>query len=477
MGGWRLGCLGQFLLVGLPLLAQNATGGGYDLLNMTMLCALMLACWNYWRRPGAAGLDVMVLTGVLLANCRYESLLYLGVLPVVVVVKWLREEQVTLTWVSALSPLLITLPLLHNQVLVDGANYNYYQTTADNFMNWKHVPDNLAHAGAFLFSPDDFLFSPDNQENNSLLLSVLGVPALLLTLIGVGLRLGKRWRDPGPEVVLWLLLLLVLANSFVMMFLFWGKWDDRDVSRFSLPLQLAFTWSILYVAAQWLHGRKLPGPVLAAFGVYAVVFAAPVSSLAFATNEHETYQTYRWARQYVLSHADQTVLMVSPSTIMFTLYGQPSVSIAQANFAPEKLVSARDLGLYREVWVLQELMINRRLNAWVEYQNARLDQRLILQTVAEWEIRPEVRVRISRVVGFDPKRPAGTVRFPSEVGTATLSSTEVAWDAQDTAATEPQSAPLTARPADEPAAVPTAKDLPADLPEVEKLLMHQLPGL
>jgi hypothetical protein len=114
---------------------------------------------------------------------------------VVVVVKWLREEQVTLTWVSALSPLLITLPLLHNQVLVDGANYNYYQTTADNFMNWKHVPDNLAHAGAFLFSPDDFLFSPDNQENNSLLLSVLGVPALLLTLVGVGLRLGKRWRE------------------------------------------------------------------------------------------------------------------------------------------------------------------------------------------------------------------------------------------------------------------------------------------
>jgi hypothetical protein len=179
----------------------------------------------------------------------------------------------------------------------------------------------------------------------------------------------------------------------------------------------------------------------------------------------------------VLSHADHTVLLVAPSTIMFTVYGQPSVSIAQANFAPEKLVSARELGLYREVWVLQELMINRRLNAWVEYQNARLDQRLILEPVAEWEIRPEVRVRISRVVGFDPKRPAGTVRFPSEVGTATLSTTQLPWDGQDSAATEPQSAPLTARPADEPAAVPTAKDLPADLPGVEEMLMKQLPGM
>jgi len=217
--------------------------------------------------------------------------------------------------------------------------------------------------------------------------------------------------------------------------------------------------------------------VLAGFGLYAVVFAGPVSSLAFATNEHETYQTYRWARQYVLSHADQTVLMVSPSTIMFTLYGRPSVSVAQANFAPEKLMGAKELGLYHEVWVLQEMMISQRLNSWIEYPNSRLDRRLILEPVAEWEIRPELRVRISRVVGFDPKRPAGTVRLPKRGGTATLSTTQVAWDSQDTAATEPQSAALTARPADEPAAVPTAKDLPADVAGVEDMLMHQLPGL
>ncbi len=468
MGGWRVGCLGQFLLVGLPLLEQNVTGGGYDLLNATMLCGLLLACWNYWRRPGTEGLELMVITAVLLANCRYESLLYLGVLPVIVVLKWLREKQVTLTWAAALSPLLVTLPLLHNQVFVqDTSNF---QTTQENFMNWSHVPDNVAHAISFLFSPD-------REDENSLLLSGLGAAALLVTVLGIGLRLKKQWKDPGPGMVLLLLVAVVLANSFLMMFLFWGHWDEPIVARFSLPLQLAFAWCILFVTAHMLRGRKLPGLALAAVGIWSVVSAAPVSSRAFATNEPEAYQAYRWARQYVLGHADPMVLVVARSTMMFTLYGRPSVSIGQANVAPEKLVTAKELGVYHDVWVVQEYMINRRLNAWMEYPSARLDQRLILEPVAEYAIHPEIKVRISRVVGYDPKRPAGTVILPGDVGTATVTDTEMPWDYKGEGAQGGGSTPLTERPADQPAAVPTAKELPANMSDLEKMITHQLPGL
>jgi len=464
-GGWRVGCLGQLLLVGLPLLAQNATGGGYDLLNMTMLCALLLACWNYWRQAGAGGLNLMVLTGVMLANCRYESMLYLVALVVFVVLKWAQERNLTLTWAAALSPLLVTLPLLHNQVFMQGGGY--FQTTADDFLNVIHVPQNAPYA---LY----FLFSPDNEVDNSMMLSALGVIALFITFLGIGVRLPKQWREPRLDVVLWVLLVFVMAGVFVALCLFWGHWDDPEVARFSLPLQLAFAWCIMFVAAQMLRGRKLSGWVLAVVGVWAVVSSAPVSSRAFATKEEPSYLPFRWMRQYVLSHADPSVLLVARSTLMFTLYGQPSQAIARVNLAPEKVMEAQKLGLYREVWVAQELTINKRLNAWVPNKEARLDNRLILEPLAEFAYNPEYHIRISRVVGFDPKRPAGTMILMGEKAGQSESSHKLAWNNQDAGSAGPNFL-LTERPAGEAPAVPTMTELPADPSELDVMMMQNLP--
>jgi hypothetical protein len=466
MGGARVGWLGQFLIIALPLVAQNATGGGYDLLNMTMLCALLLAAWYYWRQPGTAGLDVMVLTGVLLANCRYESMLYLGALPVLVVLKWVREKTAGLTWMAALSPLLILLPLLHNEVMMQGGGY--FQTTAENFMNVRHIPDNLAHAV-------HFLFSPDREDENSLWLAGLGTVALLVTLIGILRRLPKKWADAGPGTVLLIMLGGILTTTGLSMLFFWGHWDEPIVARFSLPLQLAFVWCILYVAVELLRGRRLPGVVLAIFGVYAVVSSAPVSSRAFATSEHQSYLAYRWVRQYLQAHADPSVLVITRATVMCTLFGQPSVPMGIVNVAPEKVIESQKLGMYREVWAVQEVAINHRYNTWLEYPSARLDQRLVLQTLAEYPIRPEIHIRISKVVGFDPKRPAGTVKLPGETGTATLGGTDAAWDSQS-AGIKGSEVMMTQRPADLPLAVPTLTELPADPADLEMMMMHQLPG-
>jgi len=110
--------------------------------------------------------------------------LYLGALPVVVILKWLREKQVTLTWVTALSPLLITLPLLPQPDIHGDASY--LQTTPENFMNWKHVPNNLTHAVSFLFFAGR-IFVCDRHGGREFAVAVgAGAPALLLTLLGWG---------------------------------------------------------------------------------------------------------------------------------------------------------------------------------------------------------------------------------------------------------------------------------------------------
>jgi Flp pilus assembly protein protease CpaA len=466
MGGWSVGCFGQLLLGGLPLLAQSATGGGFDLLNITAVALFFVAAWNYWRQPGAGGLDFCILSGVVLANCRYESLLFLGVLVVLALVKWTREGRISLTLVAALSPPLALPPILINQIFLTGGHGGFFQTDAANFLNLSHVPDNLQHAIYFLFLPDF-------HANNSILLSLVGTLALLLTLVWILRRLPQLWRETGPELPLLLVVLGALAETSISMLSFWGHWDDALVSRFSLPLQLTFALCAMFILARGLRGRKVPGWVIGGTALYVVVAAAPVSSEAYMTNEHQTYVSYRWARDYVQKHADNSVLIVTRASVMFALYGQPCLPIGIANYEPAKVVNVVPLGLYREVWVIQEFTINRNLNAWVEFPSARLDQRFLVKPIAEFACRTDYHIRISRVVGYDGTKPAGTVVLAGEL----KGDTQTIKEGLGGDYNPPRSKDylLTQRPADEPAAIPMLTELPENADDMEGYLNNQYP--
>jgi hypothetical protein len=465
-GSQRAGYLGQLLLIGLPLLAQNATGGGFDLLNAVALCGFLLAAWNYWRQPGTGGLNLCVFTALVLANVRYESLLYLGLFGLLIVGKWVREQRLTLTWELALAPIFALPPVLIN--LIFYSNAGNFQTEEQNFINVSHLPDNLAHA---LY----FLFTPSFEINNSVLLSSVGSVTLIITLVVVIRRLVPYFRQARFEIPLVLTLAGVLTNTLLSLMLSWGHWEDPAVTRFSIPLQIAFAWCAMYVAAQWRPGRALPGWVLGFTGIYAIVAAAPVSSEAYMTNEHNTYVTYHWAQQYVTTHADKSVLIVTRADLLFTLYGYPNIPIGLANRVPEKVVNTVRLGLYRDVWAIQELMLNQKLNAWVEMPTARLDRRLVLQTIAEYPLGPEARVRISRIVAFDPKRPAGTVVLRGELPATGSNATSDTFMFEYTGSALRTENILTARPEGEPPAIPSLSELPKNADDMDNMIYQQYP--
>ncbi len=467
LGGRMVGCFGQMLLAGLPLIAQNATGGGFDLLNMTAIAVFFLTAWNYWRQPGTGGLDLCVFTGVALSNCRYESLLFLAVVMGLALLKWTREGRISLTLAAALSPPLALPPILINQIFLTGGGGAYFQTTADNFLNLKYVPEKHTHAVVFLFGVDF-------QSNNSILLSVVGVVALILTLVWIVKRLPAVWRESGPELPLLLVTLGVLGETSISMLSFWGHWDEPLVSRFSLPLHLAFVWCAMFALARWLNGRQPPAWIIGGAAVYAVVAAAPVSSEAYMTNEFQTYVSYHWAGDYVRKHADDSVLIVTRASVMFTLYGQPNVAIGVANRWPLKIVNTVPLGLYREVWVIQEYVLNGRLNAWVEFPSARLDQRIELKPMIEFACSTTYHIRISRVVGYDGTKHPGTVVLPMELdkSKADFIKTHLGGDWKPPTNTDNL---LTERPADEPPAVPMLTQLPEDAEEMAKFLSRQYP--
>ncbi|MGY8717810.1 MAG: hypothetical protein ACKVI3_08530, partial [Verrucomicrobiia bacterium] len=79
-----------------PLLAQNANGAGMDLLNLAMVVLTMLLAARFLARPDERRLSVLFLACVLLAQTRYESLLFVLTTGLVVLEGWRRAGRIIL---------------------------------------------------------------------------------------------------------------------------------------------------------------------------------------------------------------------------------------------------------------------------------------------------------------------------------------------------------------------------------------------
>lgn len=231
IAGRRWGVFSQLSLVGLPLLGLSSTSAGYEIMNLCWILVLIMSGLYFLRSGGWRGLDLMIVSSLILANCRYESILYTVIPVVLVVVKVFDTRSIHLTPFASISPLLLLFPLMSNRVFYSSDRF--FQTDRDSFFGMNHYLVNIKAAGVYLFDVT-------GKFSNSPFLSVLGVLGILLLLWGLIFR-RIREVDGGRVKVQWILVLImaiVLANTIMALSVFWGSWTDPITSRFSLPLHM-----------------------------------------------------------------------------------------------------------------------------------------------------------------------------------------------------------------------------------------------
>src|ERR1019366_3459283 len=101
---------------GLPLLAQNATGGGFELLNLVMILATMLLGARFIARRDEPSFTALCYSAMLLAQVRYASAISL--LPVAAMVLWVwrREGGTILSWSVNAAPVFMIHCSLHTRI-------------------------------------------------------------------------------------------------------------------------------------------------------------------------------------------------------------------------------------------------------------------------------------------------------------------------------------------------------------------------
>ncbi len=389
VAGDRVAVAAVLLLGGLPLLAQNATGAGFEVLNLALIAALALAGRRYLSQPGSGGLDMLICIGVMLATTRYESALYLVAMAVIVLAKWVRQRRVTLTWFSAISPLFVLPLLLTNRVFL--GNDGFFQAGEGAFLSAAFLPENLSRAVYFLFS------GPFGISASSLLLSAAG--ALCLLLVGVrcitSLVGWKNWD--ATTLAFAPILAAALANTLLGLLEHWGQWTDPMAARFSLPFHLAMAMCVVLALSG--AGKRLLNASVAISAGWLLLFAPAQMARHDMTDLISVSREAEFFRDWVNENAGPRDLVLGDSSIAFIVDGHASVPFLAVNRAPWKIGAVLKSGIYEEVFVCQRF-VQDDAGIWRPANDA-LSPALSLREIARLRCQPGTLAVISAVTGVD----------------------------------------------------------------------------
>lgn len=399
--GWRLagnrwaGAFAVLLFAGLPLLAQQAAGGGFELLNLVMIAAVLLLGWRYAERPDDDALTALALGAVLLAYTRYESVLF--VLPVagLALWGWARAGRVVLPWTVVAAPLLLFPCVLQNRVFESnaGAWELASKPEAGAPFSLAYVPDNLGHALAFFFDLTGY-------QPNSVFFGAVGL--LALPFFGlVILRTLRAGRAAAPgEWALALVGLGLFGIGALLMLYFWGQFDHPVIRRLSLPVHLLLALAAVVIGARLFRSgaawRWACGAAVAALLLQGL---PSLSRQAYAW-EYMPGIEMAWRQDFLRQHPQKDYLFIDRDSVFWIAHRVAATAVAQAAERREGLAYHLRNHTFTAMYVFQRFTVDQDTGALTLDPGDDIGPGFELETVVEKRIATLHLARISRITAI-----------------------------------------------------------------------------
>ena len=397
LGGPPAGVAAVLLLCTIPLVAQNATGGGFELLNMVMIVLTGWLGLLYAEQPVTVRLCAFVLAGVLLAQVRYESAVFILPVGATVLYVWWHERRADLPWPLILTPLLLLLlPLQHNVFNLSQASWQLNDVAgATQPFGPQYFYDNVGHAM-------NFFFSFDGTQPSSWLVGLLGP-------FGVGffvLTLYKQHREifalEPATAVFCIFVLGLLIHTGLMLCYFWGRWDDPIIRRLSLPAHILLIFAFIFVLPRLTRHRQRWSVLIGVVLVYIVSVTIPASAMHRFTQENFAARTTNWLGGYIRALGAKSVLAIDNNAgLQWFLYRKSSINPVALSLRPEAFLYHYRRHSFDEIIVVQRVGLELRPNQRFISVVDDLGPGIQLELIEEKAFAPSYLVRISRVVGVD----------------------------------------------------------------------------
>lgn len=417
LAGRAGGALAVLLLAGLPLLAQNATGGGFELLNLVMILSTFLLTVRFLRRGDGDSADALFFSAVLLAMTRYESVLFLLPVALVFAWRWWTERRVDLTWLLSFAPLFLVPYVLHNRVFRARATAWELESQPgyDTPFSLAYVPDNFAHAL-------NFFLDTTGEQSNSLVLGVLGLIALPFLGLAV-IRTLRQLPAASPErAALAFISIGFAAHTLLMLAYFWGRFDEPVIRRLSLPLNLAMALALVAVAAEFRRPALLKALIAAAV-LGLVAHALPSMARHDYSLDYSAGRETEWRREFIAAHPERDYLLIDNDCIIWIGHLVSGTPVRHVRANKDSIVFNFRNRVFSDIYVFQRFSVDPATGELTIHPVDDLGPDYELEPVWERRFVPLTVTRISRVRSIR-EGPAAPPPPPAEAVTARLSEAE-----------------------------------------------------
>jgi len=341
------GYLAVALWATVPLLPMVATSGGFDLLNLVMMALVAMAGYLYLQSATPGRLNILVVLAVLLAQTRYESVLFVFPVGLLVLYSWWRARQIFLTWSVVLAPLLLIIYPLQRKVT--NAYEGFWQMPAaiETPFAPAYVPDNLGHAMAYFFHSGIEL-------PNSWLLSILFLAAVPLLLF-VAWRKRKAGGSTAEMHFYWIVVgfgSVITLNFLLLMAYHWGQLDDILATRLVLPFIFLQVIVILIAYAQLAHRRGIGVGFAALIFIFFMLKTRPTCARTDFLPWGLAQQKVEWVMEKAAAYRGQQALFVTGNHVAPLIEGVSAVTIEDALSAKAKIDLHLRMGTFSGVYIV-----------------------------------------------------------------------------------------------------------------------------
>ncbi len=395
LAGHMAGFLAVLLLTSLPLLAQNATGGGFELLNLVMITATLALGIRYVEKPDLPAQAALLLASVLLAQTRYESALFLLPVGLMLLRAWWQNGRPLLDWSTVFVPLLF-LPVALHQKIFSARESAWEMASQPGFER----PFSLAYAPVNIPHWLSFFFDTTGEHSNSLVLSVLGFLALPFMLLWVWKTLreaGKSGPVPHAHAIF---ALGFAAHTLLMLFYFWGRFDDPVIRRLSLPLNLWLVLAVVIVASQFARFRWTWPVLLGLTGVGIFSTSLPAMARHDYSMDYYVGRETEWRREFMKAHPEKDYLFVDTDALIWITHKVSATPVQQALDRKGILLFNFKNHTFTAFYVFQRYNVEAATGALTVQHEYDLGPDYQLETVWERRFTPLTVSRISRIVAI-----------------------------------------------------------------------------
>ena len=395
ISGRGAGALAVLLLTSLPLLAQNSTGAGFELLNLVMILGTLLLGMRYVKQRDGNTLNAFGLSAILLAYTRYESVLFLLPVGLTILWVWWTDRRSMLTWTVIFMPLMLLVYAFHNQIFsVRVSSWEMgSQPGHDKPFAFSYVPDNIAHGL-------NFFFSTNGEQSNSLVLSGLGFIALPFFLLWLFKILSRLRAAPPAKAALAIFSLGFVAHTLLLLCYFWGKFDDPVIRRLSLPLNLLLVIATVTVAAELDYKGRTWRVLAVLVGIGFFTSSVPAMARHSYSLTYYVGREMEWRREFISAHPEKDYLFIDNNCIIWITHLVSGTPVKQAIDNKGNILFNFRNHIFSSIYVFQRLTVDPATGHSIVPAEDDLGPDYQLETLWERRFTPLTVSRISRVVSI-----------------------------------------------------------------------------